>query len=130
MAAPKSYIPKNIIDQKAIEALENTEVWQEQSEKDIKQEYSDLEKLRYRDIEWRLQNRQSIRNFLFALLVGQNLFVFIIFAIGMWFNKISGLDAVFTTLVGGTLIETTSLIYIIVKWLFSEIPYQEKSSQV
>ena len=103
--------------------------WQKAAAQEFKQDADALSQLKIEDITNRLKDRKIIRNFLFALLVIQNLFVFSIFAVGMWYNKIAGLDAVFSTLVGGTLLETTSLIYIIVKWLFSEIPYQNPSPQ-
>jgi hypothetical protein len=122
----EAYSPAQIIDKKAIEALISDEDWQKLTQAEIKEEFNDLEKLRYQDIDWRLKNRENFRRFLIKLLVLQNIVVFTIFAFGMWFNKIAGLDAVFSTLVGGTLAETTALILIIVKWLFSEIPYQGK----
>jgi hypothetical protein len=121
----KAIDPKNLIEKEAIEALETPEVWQNFAREDVKEEFLDLERLRFRDIEARLKNRENFRRFLMGLLVGQNVLVFTVFALGMWYDKIAGLETVFSTLVGGTLLETTALIYIIVKWLFSEIPYQK-----
>lgn len=116
---------RSLIDPQAIEALESDKAWQKLNKQEVKEEFSDLEKLRFKDIDWRLKNRENFRRFLLLLLVAQNLAVFTIFAVGMWYQKIAGLEAVFSTLVGGTLAETTALIWIIVKWLFSEIHYQE-----
>lgn len=104
---------------------QNLAKWQQEISQDIKQDYLHLEELKVKDINWRLKNRQDFKKFLFLLLVFQNLAVFFTFALGLWFNKIAGLEQVFGVLVGGTLAETTSLIYIIVKWLFSEIPYSQ-----
>ncbi len=116
-----------IIDPQAVKALKSVDSWQAAASQEVSSDLSELEKLRFKDIDWRLKNRENFRRFLLILLVAQNVVVFAIFAVGMWFNKISGLEAVFSTLVGGTLLETTALILIIVKWLFSEIPYSEKS---
>lgn len=118
---------KNLLTSQKIEPLKNLTSWQQKTKKDIQENFNELEKLKFKDIDWRLKNRQSIRNFLFGLLVLQNLVVFLLFGIGLWFNKLAGLEGVFNVLIGGTLTETASLIYIIVKWLFSEIPYKEQS---
>ncbi|MBI3485889.1 hypothetical protein HY025_02985 [Candidatus Daviesbacteria bacterium] len=118
---------KNLLTSQKIEPLKNLTSWQQKTKKDIQENFNELEKLKFKDIDWRLKNRQSIRNFFFFLLVLQNLVVFLLFGIGLWFNKLAGLEGVFNVLIGGTLTETASLIYIIVKWLFSEIPYKEQS---
>lgn len=59
-------------------------------------------------------------------LVGQNVAVFALVAFAMWTYRLEGLQLIFATLTTATLLETTAAIFIIVKWLFSEISYEEK----
>ncbi len=122
----KVFKPKEIINKEEAQALEDLLQWQKEFQKEVKEEVSEIEKLRFKDITERLKGRQKFANFLMMLLVFQNIVVFGIFGAGMWFGKILGLENLFSILIGGTLAETTTLIYIIVKFLFSDIPYQEK----
>jgi hypothetical protein len=116
--------PKQVIEQAQNHIpLKDLSKWQEKISRDVKSEYEDLEKLKLKDINWRLKTRQKFKNFLIFLLVGQNLAVFSLFGIALSLNRLSGLENVFSVVIGGTLVETTSLILIIIKWLFSEIPY-------
>lgn len=101
-------------------------LWQKDAKKEAVKETKTLEDLKVDDISWRLRNRENFRNFLIRLLVGQNIAVFLLVTTALFTNKITGLESVFATLVGGTLLETAALIVIIVKWLFSEIPYENK----
>src|SRR3989344_9008241 len=90
---------------KTSEPLKNLKNWQKQTTEEVKEKLDELERLRQKDITWRLENRENFRKFLIILLVLQNIVVFIIFGLGMWFGKIAGLEKVFSTLVGGTLLE-------------------------
>ncbi len=118
---------KTQIKASSVEKVRDPDMWQSSFKQNVAEDLSDIEKLRLKDIAARLKNRENFRRFLMFLLVLQNFIVFAIFAAGMWYNKIAGLEGVFSTLVGGTLLETTALIYIIVKWLFSEISYKDTS---
>lgn len=123
MAADKL---ERLLQQIEVKPLKSLMAWQHHSTKEVKEDFRDLDKLRRKDIKARLKNRETFRKFLMYLLVGQNTAVFLIVALALWFNKIQGLELIFATLIGGTLAETAGLILIIIKWLFSEIPYQEK----
>lgn len=101
-------------------------LWQKNAQREVLKETKTIDDLKFDDISWRLKNRENFRNFLIRLLVGQNIAVFLLVTAALFTNKIVGLEPVFATLVGGTLLETTALIVIIVKWLFSEIPYEKK----
>ncbi len=107
-----------------VETLKDPEAWQEKNREKVNEEVSELEKLRFRDITERLRARQNFAKFLMGLLVMQNMLVFTIFGLGLWYGKVQGLENLFSIIIGGTLAETTSLIYIIVKFLYSEIPFQ------
>ncbi len=114
-----------LIEKVNVKPLTNLEAWQKQATKEVKSEFSELDKLKGKDIRARLKNRESFRKFLIKLLVFQNVAVFIIVGFSIWFDKVAGLELIFATLIGGTLAETAGLILIIIKWLFSEIPYQK-----
>ena|SRR5579884_1982068 len=118
--------PQQVINQAENHVpLKDLSKWQKDIQKDVREEFEDLEKLKLKDIKWRLSNRQKFKNFLICLLIGQNIAVFSLFGAALSWNRISGLDSVFSVVIGGTLVETTSLILIIIKWLFSEIPYDK-----
>jgi|SRR3989344_4353497 len=120
----KVFKPKEIINEKEAQALEDLLEWQKEFQEEVKEELSEIEKLRFKDIDWRLKNRENFRKFLMFLLVAQNITVFALVLFALQTDKIQSLQLVFTTLISGTLLETTALILIIVKWLFSEIPYK------
>lgn len=103
-------------------------LWQKGAQREVLKETKTIDDLKFDDISWRLKNRENFRNFLIRLLVGQNIAVFILVSLALFADKITGLEPIFATLIGGTLLETTALILIIVKWLFSEIPYEDKKS--
>jgi hypothetical protein len=106
----------------------NLQTWQSAIEENVKTNLPTQDDLKIEDINWRLKNRQQFQAFLIRLLVFQNIIVFSLFGIGLVFNKLQGLENAFTVLIGGTLAETVALIQIIVKWLYSEIPYEKHSA--
>lgn len=128
MAEPKTKFPSQLpvaVITKTVERPPLT-LWQKSAQKQVLKETKTIDDLKFDDISWRLKNRENFRNFLIRLLIGQNIAVFLLVTAALFTNKIVRLEPVFATLVGGTLLETTALIIIIVKWLFSEIPYEEK----
>jgi hypothetical protein len=102
--------------------------WQQAFEESTKTNLPSQDDLKIEDINWRLKNRQKFQTFLIRLLVFQNVVVFGLFGVGLIFNKLQGLENAFTVLIGGTLAETVALIQIIIKWLFSEIPYEKSKT--
>lgn len=129
MAEPQSKLPSILptaVITKTIERPPLT-LWQKGAKREVLMETKTIDDLKFDDISWRLKNRENFRNFLIRLLVGQNIAVFLLVSAALFTDKIAGLEPVFATLVGGTLLETTALIVIIVKWLFSEIPYEKNS---
>lgn len=100
--------------------------WQSAFEASARTNLPSQDDLKIDDISWRLKNRQNFQTFLIRLLVFQNIVVFGLFGAGLLFNKLQGLENAFTVLISGTLAETVLLIQIIVKWLYSEIPYEKK----
>ena len=111
----KVFKPKEIINEKEAQALEDLLEWQKEFQEEVKEELSEIEKLRFKDIDWRLKNRENFRKFLMFLLVAQNITVFALVLFALQTDKIQSLQLVFTTLISGTLLETTALILIIVK---------------
>lgn len=116
-------VKADIIETNTVEKLKNLSDWQEQTEQDLKKEVSEIEKLRFRDISLRLKNRENFRKYLMTLLATQNIAVFSLVFYALYLNRLEGLQLILSTLVGATLLETTALTYIIVKFLFQEIPY-------
>lgn len=115
---------KNLLSK--AESTRNLYEWQNTVNLDIQSSYIKLETLKFDDYSWRLKNRENFKKLLFGLLFLQNTVVFALFGLGLVLNKLAGLEDVFKVLIAGTLLETTSLILIIVKWLFSEIPYEKE----
>ncbi len=99
--------------------------WQWNVTRDVKEKVLEEKELRLQDIEWKLEKREEMKTFLTKLLVWQNSLVFTLVVLALFTDKIEGLELVFTTLVGGTILQTTAMIHIIMKWLFSEIPYKK-----
>ncbi|MBI2011383.1 hypothetical protein HYS91_01310 [Candidatus Daviesbacteria bacterium] len=127
MAVANFLSPQKIIETKTVEVLKNPQTWQKQATQEVREDFSELDKLRFKDIDWRLKNRENFRKFLMGLLIFQNVAVFLIVGLAVWFDKVKGLELIFATLIGGTLLETAGLILIIIKWLFSEISYKGKN---
>lgn len=86
--------------------------------------------LKLQDIAWRLDNREKFRKYLMRLLVGQNIATFALVTVALYFDKLQHLQPVFSVLIGATLAETASMIFFIIKWLFSEIPYEKNPADV
>jgi len=105
------------------------EQWQQEVNLTTTEDFYNEKILRLKDIRWRLDNRENFKKFLIMLLIWQNIAVFALVTFAVVTNKIAGLQTVFATLVGGTLLETTSMIFIIIKWLFSEIPYEKTKTK-
>jgi hypothetical protein len=61
------------------------------------------------------------------LLVCQNIVVFSLVIGALIFGKMKDLQLVFSVLVGATLAETSSMVFFMVRWLFSDIKYDRKS---
>lgn len=102
------------------------ETWQQQISLQTKEDFLSEKELRVKDITWRLAEREEFKNFLKWLLIIQNVAVFGLVIIALLVDKAVMLQPLFTTLVGGTLLETTSMIYIIIRWLFTDIRWNEK----
>jgi hypothetical protein len=100
--------------------------WQYEIKKDVKQNVLDEKELRLNDIYWKLEHRGKLKTFLLRLLVAQNVVVFALVSLALWTNKMQELQLVFSTLVAATLGETASLVYIIAKWLFTDIQYKKE----
>lgn len=113
-----------VIPNKAIEPDALQRAASQESDIEVK----DIEIYRLTDIHWRLENREKFKNFLIRLLVTQNVVVFALVIGGMVADKMAGLQLVFATLVGGTLLETAAMVHLIVKWLFSEINYTKREA--
>jgi hypothetical protein len=118
-----------IIETKTVERLKDSSAWQDRAEKNFSKEFNELDKLKYRDISARLRNRENFRKYLMTLLSAQNIAVFGFVFYALYLNRLEPLQFILSTLVGATLLETTALIYIIVKFLFSDIPYQANPPQ-
>lgn len=87
--------------------------------------FQEHQQLRLRDILWRLENRQRFKQFLMLLLIGQNIAVFGLVGIALYLDRLQSLQLIFSILTTATLAETASMIFFIIKWLFSEIIYQD-----
>ena len=61
MAAENYLSPQKIIETKTVEVLKNPQTWQKQTEREVKEDFSELDKLRFKDIDWRLNNRESFK---------------------------------------------------------------------
>jgi hypothetical protein len=76
------------------------------------------------DYKWRLKARKIYGFLLIALLFIQNAYVGWLVCNAFVCNDLKNLSTVLGFIVNGTLIETAFIIRIIVKWLFSDIPYR------
>lgn len=126
--APKNK-PKieTVIKGKKFKILEPYDLkeWRYEVKRNVAENVISERELRLRDITWKLEHRDKLKTFLLWLLALQNIVVFLLVVGALVTNKIEGLQLVFSTLVAGTLVETASLVYIIAKWLFTDIHYEK-----
>jgi len=105
----------------------NLKEWQEAVSRETKKDVLSERELRLKDITWKLNNRDDLKTFLMRLLVAQNVVVFSLVTYALIFDKMKDLQLIFSTLVGGTLAETAAAIYIMTRWLFSDIKYDKQA---
>lgn len=104
------------------------QLWVSNLEDDIEETLHRHRALKLQDITWRLTNRENFRKFLIGLLISQNVAVFALVWVGLLTHTLQDLQLVFSVLVTATLAETASMIFFIIKWLFSEIPYDANAN--
>lgn len=100
--------------------------WQFDIGRNVSQNVLTERELRLKDIIWKLEHRAKLKTFLLWLLALQNITVFLLVLGALITNTIGGLQLIFSTLVAGTLGETASLVYIIAKWLFTDVKYHKE----
>ena len=117
------------IDDKDVHILRNfdPQEWQLEVKQDAKNNVLTERELRLKDITWKLTNRGSLKIFLMCLLVFQNFIVFGLVTIALILGKMKDLQLVFSVLIGATLAETSSMVFFMVRWLFSDIKYDKQS---
>jgi len=113
------------INVKVKNKLSDLDFWQREVQHESEEEVLNLEKLQITDIKNKIENREKLKDFLIKLLVWQNVSVFGIVVFSLLFDKIQSLQLVLSVLIGGTLAETSSMVFYMVRWLFSDIKYQK-----
>ncbi len=81
--------------------------------------------LNIQDVRWRLKARQYLSWFFGALLVVQNVVLFVLVFLAYGQGRLEGLQSILSLLVTATLAETYFIIRIIVKELFRDINYRK-----
>lgn len=94
---------------------------------DYRETINNLAKTWRKDAEWRLFARKRLARFFSFLLVFQNIMLYLIVILlitGVFENAaIADVQGFISVLSAATLVETVSIIMVMVKWLFSDIPY-------
>lgn len=128
MVKQKGHEPIPILDhiEEKISKPVDGSTWQEQFEYETEKHSLAEKSIRLRDFEWRLEKRNWMKWFLFWLLIVQNVVVLAITVYAIVTGQAKETEDLLSVLVGATLLETTSMVFIMVKWLFSEIPYNKK----
>lgn len=84
------------VDIKVERELSHLDLWKQGIQNEAKKEVLDLETLQLRDIKNKIENREKLKNFLIWLLICQNILVFLIVVISLYFDKIKDLQMVFS----------------------------------
>lgn len=113
------------VDIKIERQLSELDLWQQAVRYGATQEVLDLESLQLNDINNRIRNREKLKDFLIKLLIGQNIAVFGLVLLALLTDQMNSLQLVFSVLIGATLAETSSMVFFMVKWLFSDIEYKK-----